>query len=603
MLNLDRAELILSRLPIRDRYSRRLVPFRLKWAQRQILAAARRQQAKGRPVRIIILKARRIGGSAFTDGFSVLHAMESETALGLIVAHQFKSSAGLFEVPLTMLDRALPGKFPLSKACGITHTKHVITIPHKGGSEATISLATAGAVSGAGGRGLSFTFLHLSEAAYFPGVQPFTSLLPTVPYDPSTWIVIESTANGRVGPGAAFYDYWQKACEGRNDYEPVFAPWHKDPSYIRPADGGQPPYDEYEQWLIDEFQCTPEQIAWWRATLETECKGTLQIMQQEYPASAEEAFVATGDPTFESAERSYVRDMICEPEAVGDVKCEPGGVPYFEKNGTGDWCIWKMPVAGHKYFVGADAARGLQLEEGDIEPVAEGDFAAASIVDANTNEIVARYAKRDNPEVLAHKLYGIARFYNRAMVAIEITGNLGLWAQKVLRDPPYSYSNLYRWRGSRDDRVGSQNRIDKRNVIGWETTQRSRDYALDAFRAAIRQGFIRVYDRILLQQMENAQRKEGFRWEVIRGHDDILMSAIVAWVSREQWGPPVMGANMTAGGSAPPDPEGTPQPRIGQQWKDGPPVIDGVSLSLARHYHQMQATIKESKKANPLQGV
>jgi hypothetical protein len=581
--------------------SRKLIPFQLKWAQLAMLEALKQQQRKGLPLRLIILKARRVGGSSFTEGLGLLQAIAEEATLGLIVAHLFKSSKGLFEVPTNLIDRALPKRESLQKLLGIAHTKHEIIVPRKNG-DSTIQLATAGSVSGAGGRALSFTFLHLSEAAYFPGIQPFTSLLPTVPYDPNTIIVIESTANGRVGPGSSFYDYWQKACEGRNDFTPVFVPWWRDPTYLRPAESGQPPYDDYEEWLVKEFKCTPEQIAWWRATLETECKGVLQIMQQEYPASAEEAFVATGDPSFEAEELQYIRNMVCDPLAVGDIRCKPGELPVFNDMGTGDWCIWKFPVANHRYYIGADAARGLQLEEGDIEPISEGDFASVSVWDATTNEMVARYAKRDNPELLAHKLYGVGTFYNKAMISIELTGNLGVWAQKVLRDPPYSYTNLYRWRGSRDDRIGDSNRIYKRLVIGWETTMRTREMMFDAYRAAIRQGVLKVYDRSLLTQMENAQRKEGFRWEVVRGHDDILISALVGWIAREQWGPSWQTGVTSAGGTAPENVEGgSPSRSLGYQ--EGPAIIDGAAYTLANHYHKMKHLIAHGKQPNPLDGI
>jgi hypothetical protein len=324
MLLIDPAVAMLASLPIRDRYSRRLVPFKAKFAQAQIICAARRQQARGRPIRIIILKARRVGGSAITDGLGFLHCIADPGMLGLIVAHQFKSSKGLFEVPTNLAQRHLP-RAPASfeHNLGVYITKQFITVPHKEG-ESQLDLATAGSVTS--GRGLGKTFLHLSEAAYFPAVQSFTSLLPMVPYDPSTILVVESTANGRTGPGAGFYDMWMKAVAGENNYEAVFIPWHMDPSYRRPPeDAADAPVGEYEEWLMREFKCDKAQIAWWRATLEDECKGNLTLMQQEYPASPEEAFIVSGDPAFEHAELEYARSQLAEPSFEGDFSREEEG--------------------------------------------------------------------------------------------------------------------------------------------------------------------------------------------------------------------------------------------------------------------------------------
>lgn len=599
MLDLNRAAYMLSRLPIRDRLTRRLVPFNLRYSQRTITEAMLRQQARRRPIRVIILKARRVGGSSLTEGYGLLHGIAEEAALGLIVAHLFKSSKGLFEVPTNLIDCALPGRLPLADLLGITHTKQEITIPKHGGSS-HISLATAGSVAGAGGRALSFTFLHLSEAAYFPGIQPFTSLLPTVPYDPSTFIVIESTANGRVGPGAAFYDYWQNAVSGNNDYEPIFLPWHKDPTYIRPEeDAADAPIDDYEEWLMREFHCTKGQIAWWRATLEAECKGTLAIMQQEYPASPEEAFTATGDPAFERDELEYTRSVVREPELVGDFKCSPGTYtnPFFEQYGAGDWAIYCMPVPGHKYFCGGDAARGMQIAEGDFEPSPEGDFASGVMWDGTTGELAAVMAKRVNPERLADMLNAAGRFYNNAMVNIELTGNLGVWAQKVIRDDLH-YPNLYKWRGGRDDRVNDMNKYFKRNVLGWETTQRSREMMMDAFRAALRSTRCRPYSRALLGQMEVATRKEGFRWEIVRGHDDILMAAMIGWIAREQWGPPIntnASALAKVGSTLPPPEANLPGIR----------TVDDSALTLSKHYHKVMQYNRQKAAGvnNPLEGI
>ena len=45
-----------------------VVPFRLNDAQRKLYAVAKRQQDAGKPVRLIILKARQLGFSTLTEG-------------------------------------------------------------------------------------------------------------------------------------------------------------------------------------------------------------------------------------------------------------------------------------------------------------------------------------------------------------------------------------------------------------------------------------------------------------------------------------------------------------------------------------------------------
>ena len=50
-----------------------VVPFRLNDAQRKLYAVAKRQQDAGKPVRLIILKARQLGFSTLTEGL-IFHA-------------------------------------------------------------------------------------------------------------------------------------------------------------------------------------------------------------------------------------------------------------------------------------------------------------------------------------------------------------------------------------------------------------------------------------------------------------------------------------------------------------------------------------------------
>ena len=594
MLDLSRAEHMLQRLPVRHRFTRRLVPFAPNPSQSKLLQAMRKQQDAHRPVRIIVLKARRVGMSSLTDALGVLHGIADEGSLGMIVAHQFKSSKALFEVPINLVSRNLPDRPPLQTILGISYTKHRITIPRVGG-DSVLDLATAGAVQS--GRGMASSFLHLSEAAFFPGMESFASLLPTVAFDPASFIVVESTANGKIGMGAAFYEYWQHAVAGQNDYEAVFCPWHGDTTCIRPdSEADDAPADDYERWLMREFKCTNGQIAWWRATLETECKGNMALMGQEYPASPEEAFVSTGDPAFERDELEHVRTLVRDPEIVGDIKCPEGifTTPHFTEHGSGDWAIYVMPTPGHKYFMGCDAARGMQLAEGDFEPTPEGDFASAVIWDGHTGELVARFAKRVNPERLAAIANAAGRFYNNAMVNIELTGNLGVWAQKVIRDEMH-YPNIYRWRGTRDDKIGDMNRFHKRTVLGWETTVRTREMMMDAYRAGIRQQVCKPYDRALLGQMEVATRKEGFRWEVVRGHDDILVAAMIGWVTREQWGPAIGPAVHSASGST----------MSKEPDTYGVKFVDDSALTLSKHYHKIMKLNKQvaSGIPDPLLGV
>jgi hypothetical protein len=194
-------------------------------------------------------------------------------------------------------------------------------------------------------------------------------------------------------------------------------------------------------------------------------------------------------------------------------------------------------------------------------------------------------AARINPEKLADWCDRLGRAYNNAMVSIELTGNLGLWAQSVLRDR-YVYGNLYRWR-NRDDKV----RPTKAPVaLGWETTLRTRPMMMDAFRSAIRERRVFVRDEALATQMENCERSDDFRWQVKRGHDDILISALVGWICVEQWAPP-----RSLNSSSPYKDSIDEIPKV---WRDD------VTDSIVAHHNKILASIKNPKLKNDrLEGI
>jgi hypothetical protein len=133
-----------------------------------------------------------------------------------------------------------------------------------------------------------------------------TGLLESVPDDPETLVVLESTANGFN----EFKDRWDDAEQGRSEYEPFFSPWFEDPSYTKPfADEyereeflrtfGLEAIGEDEPMLREQFQLTDEQLNWRRHKIRSSFGGKVTKFKQEYPATPVEAFIATGSKVFE----------------------------------------------------------------------------------------------------------------------------------------------------------------------------------------------------------------------------------------------------------------------------------------------------------------
>lgn len=555
MLNLRSAAQLLQRLPIRDRTSSRIIPFNLNYNQQIMLDCLARRAEDGHPLPYwyIAAKARRVGVSSLTEGMLFCDCMARANIDNKIVAHLSNTSEALFRVPLD-LAKGLP--FPLHKK----PTSTEITFRHAEGNS-TLTIATAGTFEG--GRGTTLGGLHYSEAAFVGGKGSFTSLVNAVSRARGSIVGIESTANGKIGVGKEFYDFWTDAVAGVNDFLPIFLSWLNDPECFRhPEEAKDAPADDDEKDILQLTGCEAKclrcdqcfvalgRIAWRRWAIHNLCKGYVETFHQEYPTNADEAFLMSGNPAFTRDELRSVRSLVREPiEGILTI-ADPTQVPEVvepEFTETGDLYqpkfptrtgttvvfhqttpaplrIWKIPQPGYHYYIGADAARGIST----------GDFAAACVWCGETGELVARFSNRTAPEGFSRLLSLLGRYYNNAMIAIELTGNLGLWVQTHLRDTQ-RYYNFYRWRG-RDDKSPVNGPIKVSSTIGWETNVRTRDLMLASFRAGIRESRALPHDRLLLAQMDAADMDTLGRWRVDDDiHDDILVAAMVGWMCKEQW--------------------------------------------------------------------
>jgi hypothetical protein len=527
---MDRSRTLLSRLPIKSRATHAMTPFAFFPSQEKRFQRMREQWRREGQIRIIDLKSRRVGFSSQTEGLFWCRALGFSNENMKIVAHLSTSAEELFRVP-SDLSKAYP-EFPVEDV-----QQKRIYCRHPGG-DSHISVATAGTPSA--GRGGTLSALHLSEAAKYPDEEIFTAMISSVSKGPGSMIIIESTANGREGPGAAFAEYWDEAVAGRNGYIANFASWMEDPAFVRPEEEAEDaPRDDLERELMAKpFNATREQIAWMRRTKAEDCRNIESTFLQDFPHTPSVAFQVSGYPALPREELAYAESTVRPPICRGSFQRTQGddGPFKFVEDDNGPVYIWKKPYSdkfrpdGLHYYIGADAALGTD----------EGDFCAYVGICGETGELACRFAERIAPEVLSNQLDMAGRWYNKAMVNIELTGNLGRWALIKLRDK-YRYPNLYTWKGRDDRKKGKSRSI----AIGFEMTNATRRLIIDAARSGIRMGLkaepgaLVINDRALMEQLSMMTIKE-WRWDVLRGHDDIAVAWMIAALTREQYPPPRM---------------------------------------------------------------
>lgn len=543
-MNLDRTQHLLSRLSIKHRELNVSVPFIFNPNQQKAHEIIKQHYARDGWIRAIVLKARRVGMSSYWDSVLWCHCLARAQAHAEIVAHlKDVSEKGLFRVPRDLASE-LNDKVR-HPVCDIYARQ--IKFFHSDG-DSLLDISTAGSVGG--GRGLTLTALHLSEAALYPGQDSFLSILPAVSKAPDTIIVLESTAQGRVGIGKTFFEHWQSAADlkdsgkkGRhwNSYIRIFLSWLNDPACIGNAALAMdaPATDLERELMAKPNNATRAQIAWMRFVLEGECQGSEQKFAQEYPWTPEVAFISTGDPAFAPAEIKYAYSTRVEEPKRGSIVRDSNHIKLQDYR-EGQWRIYELPKPRCWYYIGVDCARGMETDVTTGTGRSTGDFNAIGIINGTTGDVAAKYSEWIDISLMAEEVDKAGRFYNRAMVIVELTGNLGLMVNKSLRDE-YRYPNIYVWKG-KDDRVPKPQAHS--HSQGWETTGRTRDLLFANFRGKLRDGMKNIpgglcpKDPELIEQMDVATMSTGMRWEVEKGHDDVLMSFMLAAVACSQYPPP-----------------------------------------------------------------
>ena len=356
----------------------------------------------------------------------------------------------------------------------------------------------------------------------------------TLSMDKNNICLVETTANGMEGPGEAYYQYWEGAMSGENEFLPIFLPWWDDPAYVLPEElAMDAPRDEYEKFLMTgikhwktgkRVRLGKDRIAWFRETLATKCENVIEKWRAEMPSTPEEAFVATGNPAFtideiQFAENAWVKIPPFRGRCALSSDMKHG---ELQRGTDGPLVVYETPQKGHHYFAGVDSARG---EENTTAP---GDYAAIVMWNGETGDLAARYMSRVSPEELAPVAAALGYYFNGAMLNVELN-NIGYVTMRELRDRLY-YPNQYIWKG-RDDRI---DRSKQGTAYGFETSDRYRKMMFSMFRTSLYKKEVVPKDRVFIDQMKKAKMDMGWRWNVAVGHDDVLMAGFLGWIAKEQ---------------------------------------------------------------------
>ena len=522
----DRIWFMKNMLKIRNKDSK-LVNFIPNSAQLKFNKIIDEDTKNGKPKRYIILKARQLGMSTFTEGYIYHDTSTREYVNSLIIAHEEKATMNLFSMSKLFYDESPMVIRPLKKYSNgkelvfenpTTNDEEKMLNP---GLRSKITIATAGTSDT--GRSGTYHNIHVSEIAFFPNAKnTMTALMQCVPNSPNTFVCLESTANG---VGGYFYDMWNDAVEGKNDFTPIFFPWFETDEYsmnfpdeetkqafieeiesmLPTSDGKMVHTDEW--FLKEQFNLTYEQLYWRKWCIANNCGGDLDMFKQEYPSTPEEAFVASGRPRFDlKAVKEY--EMNCQlPKYTGELIKSGKEFKFFEHE-KGNLKIWFMPEPNKSYCVGVDVAEGLET----------GDYSVATVMDDELT-VVAKWRGHMDPDLFGDELIKLCNFYNEAYLAVE-NNNHGLTTLKSVANQ--EYYNLFYTKSY--DRFNDT--ISKK--LGWSTNRRTKPLAIDRLAEYIREKYIGMWDIDIVQELYSYVIDEKGATNAQEGkHDDCVMSLAI----------------------------------------------------------------------------
>jgi hypothetical protein len=442
-----------------------------------------------------------MGISTFIAAFFFWRTIFSENTKCIVLAHDSEAAAKLFKIYQTYyenLSKWVQEAFPLRHST----KKELVFAKHTG----LITIATANSPDKL--RGSTVQYLHCSEVAFWDKQKEvFTAAMQALTDRGCAFV--ETTANSFN----YFYHWWR----AENGYYKLFLPWFtfKEYQVVHDSKNGmytdvKGDYIEFSEREIEtiereltqdevdyvnRYEISPHQMRWMKWALENKCDGDWRTFDQEYPGSAKDAFLSTGDSFFEG---------VFEPTEVHETEF------YIEK-----------PVLGCTYIMGVDVASGSST----------GDYSAAMVIDV-TSEVefkpVAWIYKKCPVHQFAKQANQLGRYYNNALAVIEVN-NAGISVQEDFYLD--EYPRLYR--RFQYDKM-SERYVEK---LGFWTDATKRNLILNRLRKHVSHKKLVNLPAVLTNEMSSFIYDENGKPDHSAGcHSDMIFAAALALEGLEQIG-------------------------------------------------------------------
>ena len=540
------------------------VLFRLNRPQRKLIKRLEKMRKAGKPIRLILLKARQWGGSTAIQIYMAWLQLVHEVGLNsLIIAHQGTGSDEIKDMfdrmiksyPVEMLHELGEAYAPNEpKMVGVGKSGNIFRVPQR---NCKIKIGTAERPNSC--RGGDYNLVHLSEVALWKetdGKKPediVRSACSGILLRPYTMIVYESTPNG---VGNFFHKEYLAAKKGLSQFEAMFVAWFEIEQYELPFANEAEKYafakklfenrrnDEVKSdreepgtylWRLWEKGATLEAIHWY---VSERSKYTNHgDMASEYPSDDIEAFTYSGRKVFSSEDVEQFRPACRVPRWIGEIygSADEGEKAIeglrFKKEADGRLFMWHdversdEEEVTDRYLVIVDVCKG-HTKNADFADILVID--RLSMMDGEPPEVAAEWHGHIDMDKLAWKATQVAAYYNNALLVIESntleTNNTKGEAEYILTliHEVYGRQLYARKQSAEDIRQGLPKKY------GYHTNPLTKKVVIYNLKVVIRERLYIEREEACLDEYLTYVETENNVFEAMEGyHDDRLMTRAI----------------------------------------------------------------------------
>jgi hypothetical protein len=443
----------------------RLVPLELNAVQRRFLS-----ELEENPW-VYVLKARQLGLTTILAAYNFWKAAFTPNHHVAVIAHRTDSAQTIFEIYKRFYDH-LPDflTFPTDKA-----NVRELRFFHGG----LIRVMTA---QSEGIRGTTYHSLHCSEFAFWGDVEKSTrAAFQTA--GPNACIALETTANGLNHA----HQLWHSDDHG---FHKVFFPWTEEELYRR-KEKNKTTHPKLNL-VAREYELDQKQINWAQHILATKCMGNWNSFLQEYPLSAEQAFITSGERFFDCA---FPHAQSAEGHR-----------------------LYQTPEKYRVYSIGVDVASGTP--SGDYSA-----FCVMDVTDKKEPKVMSTYYGHVAPHAFGKLVIEEAKKYN-ALVVVE-SNSYGLAVLEYLIQNEYAFI----FRRNQYDKIGNR-WIEK---MGFHTSTSTRPVMLSRLLEHVSKKWLIINDERMKCEINSFVYDEKGKPIAAHGkHDDMIFAHGLALMGLDQ---------------------------------------------------------------------